>query len=132
MYLQAQKIADTEQKSRLLDAAETMFYYCGGKITDKTAVAENSYMLGLTCNTMGNYYKAAQAFADSYRADPNFKYADYCVFMTGYSYERLLDKGGISKTEATQLIMPVYIKLLAEYPTSIHVGHTQKWLQDNK
>jgi hypothetical protein len=90
------------------------------------------YMAGLNYQRLGDYLKAAEAFASSYQADSKFMYADFCLASQGYCYERLIQTGKISEREAKERIRAAYSKLMAEYPASISVPQVQKWLHENQ
>jgi tetratricopeptide (TPR) repeat protein len=93
--------------------------------------AAANYLLGQGYMRANKFREASRAFAQSYQADPNFEYADCCLAMSGYSYEKLFDMGRISKSEAVQIITPIYMKFISRFPTSVSFAHVQKWLQEN-
>ena len=89
------------------------------------------YVIGLANNKLGEYVKAANAFKNSYQADANFQYADYCLFAQGYCYEKLLEQGAVPASEAKSIIMIQYYQLISEFPKSCYALYAQNWLEKN-
>ncbi|MFA6426701.1 MAG: tetratricopeptide repeat protein [Phycisphaerae bacterium] len=96
-----------------------------------TLKAAASYMLGLNYQQLGEYLKAADAFGKSYQADPKFEYADYCLFAVGRCYEKLLEQGSVSQTDAKAVIAAQYLQLISEYPQSKGAPYVREWLKNN-
>jgi TolA-binding protein len=90
------------------------------------------YMLGLNYDHIEDYAKAAAAFANSYQTDPNFTYADYCLFAIGRCFEKMVESKTISITQAKPSIERVYTEFIKKYPNSSCIHDARHWMENNK
>ncbi len=91
-------------------------------------VAEAHYATGLCYRALGEYQKAADAFANSYLLEPNFQYADYCLFENIRCYSRLARESKISSCEAFYNSILFYNELTGKFSTSKYIPYAQRWL----
>ena len=89
------------------------------------------YALGLNLQGLQDYTEAAGAYARSYQQDPQFEYADYCLFAQGYCFEMLMVEGKIQRADAKTMIVTQYQEVISKFPESNYAKNAQEWLDEN-
>jgi TolA-binding protein len=87
------------------------------ELPDSELITEASYWAGGCYLKLGEYLKAAEAFGNTYQGNPEYKYADYCLFAQADCYE----KAKVTQTDiaiTTEQIKDIYRKLITKYPKS--------------
>jgi TolA-binding protein len=86
------------------------------EISDSMMKASIFYEKGLDYWYLGEYFDAANAFADSIEADPNHEFAGNMHWLISDSYEKLKAAGDVNATDANAVIEWGYQTLFDNYP----------------
>jgi tetratricopeptide (TPR) repeat protein len=86
------------------------------------------YTIGLSYYYMGDYVLTADALKMAYQIDPQFKYADYCLFENVRCYGRLALTGQMNRCEAFYNSILFYDELLEKFPDSKYCSQAKLWL----
>jgi len=113
-----------KEKSGLKDEAKIQFEKAVkvwdrviSELPDSNLIPEACYSAGNCYQKLGEYLKAAEAFSDSYQTDPEYIYADYCLFAQADCYE----KAKASQPDITitsEKIKEIYREVVTKYPKS--------------
>jgi TolA-binding protein len=103
-----------------------------GKTTNKTFEAEAYYLLAETYYKLGDYTKALPNYRVILAVDPNFMYAQQCIFMIGMSNEKLINAGLVNQAQAISEIRTNYERLIKEFPNCRDAEYVKGWLERNK
>ena len=87
------------------------------QLPDSNLIHEAYYCAGSCYLKLGEYLKAAEAFGDSYQANPQYMYADYCLFAQADCYEKAKEKQTDTGITVEQ-IKEIYRELITKFPKS--------------
>jgi len=119
---------DREAASHFQDAmavGEMMiekFPQCSGT-TDACFWLANSY------RKWGRHEEMIESYERLLAVQPDYKYAWHIQFLVGYNYEKLGDRGIISKSEAMARTRAAYELVVQEYPDCPAAKAARNWLE---
>ena len=87
------------------------------------------YMMARCFWRLGKQTEAAEAFENSFKADPRSPYADHCLYAMGECYRKLAFAGVLSPDDAAYILGKAYSELVSRFPESTYTYNAQSWFQ---
>lgn len=128
-YSAGQNTGDREQHVKSIKLFERLLPAIAQK---KEYAAIAHYTIGLGYQQMEDYVRAADAFANSYQADPKFKYAAYCLYAQGRGYDEMIHRGQIPWDEGKKQMRLIFEKIVTVHPSTPEAVESQRWLDEHK
>lgn len=122
---------DQEQANTDFSKAIAIWQRNIDQFSDPRRLCKAYYYLGMSYQSIEDYMKAAQAYANAYQQDPKFECADYCLYGQGYCFEMLMAEGEIPPADAKTIIAIHYQELISKFLNSNYAKSAQRWLDDN-
>ncbi len=128
---QASQEDDQEQANTDFSRAIAIWHRNIDRFEDPRRSCQAWYYLGMSFQWFEDYMKASQAYASAYQQDPEFVYADYCLYGQGYCAEMLMAEGKIPQADAMTTIVTQYQEVISKFPDSDYAKDAQYWLDGN-
>ncbi len=93
--------------------------------------AASHYMRGLNYRKLKDYAQEAESFMTAYMIDPEFKYAEFCIYMVARVHQGLVHSGTYTSEEAEPAIRQAYELLSENHPQSQYAQIALQWLNQN-
>ena len=98
------------------------------KLSNEIIKPEVYMLLGVSYGRLDDYQQSIFYYERCLSEFPNGLYAGNYQFMVGRNYEKMLEAGQISKSEAIPLITNAYEKLLEDHPDCKVAPIAKRWL----
>jgi tetratricopeptide (TPR) repeat protein len=102
-----------------------------GKTENKNIIPEAYFVLSNNFYSIKNYSKAIGFYDKLLDEFPKYQMNWHAQFMVGHIYEKMLEKGLVSISEAEQHIKSAYTKVLDKYPHCKAAKIAEMWLDRN-
>lgn len=130
-YLQGQNEARAGNTQKAQSDFEKALSYWSNTV-DRIADSRHkcTWYLGIgSCyRELENYQRAADAFQKAYQINPNYRYADYCLFENVRCYGKLARMGAVSRCEAFYCSYLFLDELVEQFPESKYRPYAVNWL----
>jgi TolA-binding protein len=93
------------------------------------AAPEGYYHLALAYSEIGEYALAIENYTKVVEDYPDYRFTWDAQFRTGHTYEKMVNAGLLSESEAKPLIASAYQKLLEKHPDCQAVNAARHWLE---